>query len=214
MISNYLFYIFISLSYFSYTQKDISGKYKHYYNDRGFSETILLELKKDSTFQYKEINDQICYTYTKTSRGNWKIQNDTITFLVDDDLLPRVEYKNSFEKKDTLTLKSFSVNGKDYNKWWYLYDFKNNLISLPNFNNHGFKKEISDYQKIKKIQLGHYFKFSVDEIKGDINVTNISDEIIFNFDELKLLIKKNKLKSTKKISGPTKRVRKVFKKIK
>lgn len=206
--------LFLSLSYFSYSQKNISGLFEHYYNDNGFSETILLELKKDSTFSYKEINDQICYSYTKISKGRWKLENNLISLVVDDSLFPKIEYKNNFEKKDTLTIKSFDDQGKKYTIWWGLYDDKNNLIQLPNYNNLGFKKEIPEYQKIKKIKVGNYFKFDIDEIKGDIIIKDISEKYILNFDQLKLLVKKNKLKSVKKVPGPTKKIRKVFKRIK
>lgn len=88
------YYVKAQEGIFKYITKNvINGNYE-----------ITLTLKKNKEFSYSEIDDQQCYISKDVSMGKWERKGENIILEVSDTLKPKVKIKETFLKKDTLTI--------------------------------------------------------------------------------------------------------------
>jgi len=172
---------------------------------------ITLTLKENKEFIYTEIDDQLCYENIDVSLGKWEQKGQNIILKVSDTLQPKVEIKETFLKKDTLTIffkkmddcallkkvlnrTCYDDKDEDYFNYYYFRDLhfydKNNKEIFINGLQNLEKIEIPMNKKIDKIDF--YFpndwspnstKLSVkiSENTGQIHISNLSRYFKTNF---------------------------------
>lgn len=194
------------------TQNVIGGDYE-----------ITLTLKANKEFLYSAIDDQLCYANKYVSLGKWEHKGENIILNVADSLQPKINIKEPFLKKDTLTIffkkmddcnllekasdkTCYDIKDKNYFNYYYdrdlhFYDKNNKEIFIYGIQN-SEKIEIPMNKEIDKIDF--YFpndwspnstKLSVNisEKTGQIYITNLSRYLKANFINYTFLLKKKSI---------------------
>lgn len=175
---------------------------------------IILKLNEKQQFFFSERDDQECYETLIVSSGIWEQKDKNIILKVSEKLKPKITVKNTFLKKDTLTIffnnidckllqKIVDVACDDYEDEYtffrdiHFYDRDNKEISMQ-LQNRG-KIEIPTNRKIEKIDF--YFpddrspnstKISVkiSEETGLIEIDNLSRYVQANFKNYSFVLDK------------------------
>tara|TARA_B100001146_G_scaffold222783_1_gene235927 strand:- start:16 stop:681 length:666 start_codon:yes stop_codon:yes gene_type:complete len=120
-------YIFLFLPFISFAQNEIIGNYNYKlsYNTTDIFSDFNLKVKADSTFIISKYEYQICYDYTDTLKGKWKIINKKLSFydieqpkyisksnsnLNDDEILINEKCVFSYMNKDSIGIKLLALD--------------------------------------------------------------------------------------------------------
>lgn len=162
---------------------------------------ITLTLKENKEFLYSKIDDQQCYVNKEVSLGKWEQNGQNIILKVTDTLKPRVEIKNTFIKKDTLTIffkkmddcdllkkvfnkkcyECYEDKDEDYFNYTYerdlhFYDENNKQIFINGLQN-SEKIEIPTNKKIAKIDFYFPNDWSPNSAKISVKVSENTGQI-------------------------------------
>lgn len=181
---------------------------------------ITLTLKENKEFLYNVIDDQLCYETKDVSLGKWEQKGQNIILKVADTLQPKVKIKETFLKKDTLTIffkkmddcdllkkvlniTCYDNKNEDYFNYYYdrdlhFYDKNNKEIFIYGLQNKE-KTEIPMNEKIDKIDF--YFpndwspnsaklSIKISENTGQIHISNLSRYLQANFINYTFVLKK------------------------
>ena len=198
-MKNAIYYLIAIFFLGCITPKKINGVYEYDKEIEGFSKNIVIELKENGKFNYRELNDQIDYTTTKISYGKWNVKGKLIILKPDSLLKPRIEYRKG-KLKDSLLIKVYDRNGNKFSDWFRFFGNNNKWVYS---NSIGSKILIPLKTKVKTIEFQGRKLIKVKPDFNEIIIYNASKDTIYNFDYLKLKIKGRKLKTVNKIGGPT-----------